>query len=319
MSRGFHEQCNTTLRTAMADLFDFGDGWTLLGCFADGESLVWRPLTTIAEAISAPLHQAADDAGIDRLFGPVLTSGFADAPPEELRHLRGIAEVHYNSSGQGRTGTARAVFDDAWWHTVTWRSAEAAPAWALISPPEVAASALADDRVLPGLLTAMLHKQGLGHRCVSDEQREASTRLRDLLAELVAAGLHTVFVIFRSDQGWEAIPVNDLAARVGAKVAAGMSVVNAVGELAAEVEADPPAQIPALLGVGTIVHYDNDDGSSHASLVAVCDQTLHAAAWIHGQDRPDWQILPVAAADPDYWLMSLAYTQLTEAIRGTSR
>lgn len=315
MSREFHEQCNTVLRTAMADLFDFGDGWTLLGCFADGESLVWRPLTSIAEAIIEPLHQAADNAGIARQVGPVLTSGFADAPLEELRHLRGIAEVHYQSGEQGRAGHARAVFDDAWRHTVTWRSAEAAPEWALTSPPEVAASEFADDLVLPGLLASILQRHGSGHRCVGDEQRELSTSLRDLIAECIEVDSHAVFVIVRPHEVWEAIPANDLTGRVGEKVMVGMSVADAVGALATEIEADPPAVIPSLRGVGTIVGYDNGDGATEFSLVAFCDETLHAASWPWGQERPDWQILP-AAADPDYGLLVQAYTKLREALRG---
>lgn len=319
MSREFHEQCNTTLRTAMADLFDFGDGWTLLGCFADDERLVWRPLTSIAEAMIDALGQAIDDAGAAQRFGPVLTAGYPDAPLEQLSHLRGIAEVRYRSGEQGRVGTVRAVFDDAWWHTVTWRTAEAAPEWALISPPEVAASELAEDLTLPRILASILRQHGTEHRRVSDEQRDLSTCLRDLIATCLETDAHAVFVILHPHETWEAISANDLTARVGEKVMAGMSVADAVGELAVEIEADPPAVIPSLRGVGTIVGYDNGHGATDYRLVAWCDETLHAAAWDWGQERPDWQILPVDAADPDEWLMAQTYAQLAAAIRGTDR
>ncbi|MEU6858502.1 hypothetical protein AB0B28_06475 [Glycomyces sp. NPDC046736] len=320
MSRGFHEACNTALRTAMADLFGFDrDGWTLLGCFDTGETLVWKPLTEIAQAVGDALARLSADAGVALAMDTELTVGFAGATFEDLPYLRGIAEVRYGSNDQGRHANARAVFDDAWRHLVSWKADEAAPDWELFSPPDVAQSPLATDTVLTGLLGAILGALELGHRQVTEAQRELSTCLRDLVAECNETVVPAVFLIVHRGGAWETHIAGDLTVQVGAKVESGMSVADAVGALAADIETDPPAVIPTLRGVGTIVHYDTEDGGAHASLVALCDQALHAASWVLGHDRPDWQILPVPAADPDYWAMVSAYTRLTDAIRGDKR
>jgi hypothetical protein len=316
MSRGFHEQVNTSLRTAIADLFDFSDGWTLLGCFAGGERLSWMALPGVSQAITDSTNQFVREGGTP--LPPVTTAGYDDPSPEELADLHGIAEVHFGTDEQGRFGFAKAIFDDGWWHRVNWRADEAAPEWELVSPPEIASSDLSRDQTLPGFLAGILHALDLGHRLVGEDQWALSTALRDLIADCVASGSHAVFIIVHRDEAWEAIPANDLGFGVGVKVASGMSVTDAVAAVAGEFAADRPAAIPSLRGVGTIVHYNHDDGSTESQLVAICDQHLHAASWMHGTDRPDWQILPVAAADPDYWLLAEAYTQLLEAIRGTS-
>jgi hypothetical protein len=322
VSREFHEQANVALRTAMADLFDFGDGWTLLGCFSDGSTLGWKALPEFTQAVTDASSRLIGERGLP--LPPVLTAGYEDPPRDQMQGLHGIAEVHYGSDGKGRFGFAKAVFADSWRHSATWRADEAAPEWTLHSPPEIAGSGLDSDLLLPGLLAGLLYNLGLEHRLVSEEQRALSTALRDLIAACTESGSNALFVVTRRSDRWEAIPANDLSVRVGAKVEEGMNVIDAVGELAAEFAAefaaDPSVTIPSLRGVGTIIHFDNDDGSVDARLFAVCDQALHAASWIGGRDRPDWQILPIdsgtGAAALDYESMVAAYTQLLHAVRG---
>ncbi|MCD0444281.1 hypothetical protein LO763_11675 [Glycomyces sp. A-F 0318] len=320
MSRGFHEACNTALRAAMADLLSFDrDGWTLLGCFDTGSGPVWQPLARFAQVIAVAVDKLTTEADIELAMDEELTGGDADAEFEDLPHLRGIAEVHLHSNDHGRYGSVSAVFDDAWRHQINWEAGTDTPVWEVFSPPEVARSPLATDKVLAVLLEAILTACDQTHRLVSKEQQALSTCLQDLIAECNMTLTNAVFVIVYRDEQWEALTASDLTARVGAKVESGMSVADAVGELAAEWAVDPQTTIPTLRGVGTVVHFEAEDGGTQAHLIALCDQTLHAAEWDFGQDRPDWQILPVAAADPDYWVMVLAYTQLAEAIRGDHR
>jgi hypothetical protein len=327
MSRAFHEACNTTLRTAVADLLSTGlAGFVFLGCAASDEGLGWVTLPGLTRALDEECERrftnGFDLAAVYEVIAELAAALPPWAVPEDPEHLRGIALVsNVDIEERGRVCLADAVFTDAWRHFVGWYTAEAAPFHGITSPPEIVDNGLLPQEALPVLLTAALEAAGQGARVAGEDQQSLSVCLRDLIADLTAKRCHAVFVIARTKDGWDAIPANDLAATVGAAVDAGADLACAVGMLADELREDPPVTIPTLQGVGTVVHYDHDDGTTEAQMVAVGDAFLHAASWTHGHERPDWQILPVteAEADPEYEPMVSAYTRLLTAIRGTHR
>lgn len=327
MSRGFHEACNTTLRTAVADLLSTSlAGFVFLGCAASDEGLGWVTLPGLTRALNEACERRFTDgielAVVYEVIAELATALPPGALPEDPEHLKGIALVsNVDVEDRGLVSLADAVFTDAWRHFVGWYAAEAAPFHGIVSPPELVDHGPFQQPALPALLTAALGATGQGARVAGEEQQSLSVCLRDLIADLTAKRCHAVFVIARTGEGWDAIPANDLAARIGAEVDAGADLACAVGMLADALRQDPPATIPTLQGVGTVVHYDHDDGSTEAQMVAVGDRFLHTASWTHGHERPDWQILPVheAEADPEYAPMVAAYARLLTAIRGTRR
>lgn len=325
MSRDFHEACNTTLRTAAADLLATGrGGFAFLGCFMNEDGLGWATLPgltwSLAEAADRHRSGSIELATVYDAIAAVTDGLSVTDCPEEVEHLRGIAlACNVDDGDRGRVCLADAAFADAWRHTVTWYAADAAPSFTVTSPPEQTDAGLVQQQAVPDLLEAVLRLAGQQARFVGAEQRRLSVCLRDLVAEMTAQGCHAVFVIARTGNGWEALPANDLSAYVGAALAGGANLVEAVGQLAAELAADPPAIIPTLQGVGTLVHYDHDDGSTEAQLIAVTDQFMHAASWVHGHSRPDWEIRPATTSDAAYAPMVTAYTRVLEAFRGRTR
>jgi hypothetical protein len=327
MSRAFHEACNTTLRSAVADLLSTGLlGFAFLGCVASDEGLGWVTLPGLTRALDEACERRFTSTfEVMAVYGVIAELAAAlpsEAMPEDPEHLRGIALVsNVDVEDRGRICLADAVFTDAWRHFVGWYAAEAAPFHIITSPPEIVDNGEIQQWALPALLAATMRAAGQGARVAGEDQQSLSACLRDLIADLTAKRCHAVFVIARTKDGWDAIPANDLAARVGAAVDAGADLACAVGMLTDELREGPPTTIPTLQGVGTVVHYDHDDGTTEAQMVAVGDAFAHAASWTHGQERPDWQILPVteAEADPEYAPMVTAYTRLLTAIRGTHR
>jgi hypothetical protein len=325
MSRAFHEACNTTLRTAAAELTATGlGGFAFLGCFMNEDGLGWATLPGLTRALAeaAERHRSGDAefATVYDAITAITERLVVTDCPDDAEHLIGIALVSNIDDGdRGRVCLVDAVFADTWRHTVTWYADEDTPSFTVTSPPEQTDSGLPGLHVMPGLLAAVLRATGHGDRVVGEEQRELSVCLRDQVAELTAARENAVVVITRTNQGWEVFPVNDLSASVGAALEYGAAMDEAIGMVAEKLTADPPETIPTLQGVGTVVHFDYDDGTTAAQLFAVAGRVLHAASWTLGHHQPDWEILPVPTTDIEYQPRVAAYTQLLEALRGTSR
>ena len=148
----------------------------------------------------------------------------------------------------------------------------------------------------------------------SKDPRSTPLKRRSLLA-LGALPALAVATPAAAD-GWKVIPPTDLAERMAAKIATGVSICEALGELAAELENEPLSAVPICKGVGTVTHIETMHGGTIASLAAYCDGIWHSIMWAHAEAAPDWEITPAEAADADLAAIIAVYERLTAAISG---